>query len=116
MKTAIVTNRTDAMDWSAISTALDEQGWAILPKLLTAEECDAIAALYAGGEGFRSHIIMAKHGFGRGEYRYFSYPLPPLVQSLRTDLYAHLAPSANRTTGRRMTRVICIFPLEPFSI
>ena len=87
--------RTDAIDWPGVSTSLDAQGWAILPKLLTGEECDATAGLYGGGDGFRSHVIMARHGFGRGEYRYFSYPLPRLVQALRTGLYPRLAPIAN---------------------
>jgi uncharacterized protein len=87
--------RTDATDWPQVSTSLDEQGWAILSKLLTDEECDAMAELYSAGEGFRSRVIMARHGFGRGEYRYFSYPLPSLVQALRTGLYPRLALIAN---------------------
>jgi hypothetical protein len=88
--------RVEAIDWSRVSQDLDVQGWAILPKLLDAAECDATAGLYGPGDGFRSQVIMARHGFGRGEYRYFSYPLPPLVQGLRTALYARLAPLANR--------------------
>ena len=59
-------------------------------------KCEAVAALYDQGPGFRSQVIMERHGFGRGEYRYFSYPLPPLVQHLRTTIYPHLAPLANR--------------------
>jgi hypothetical protein len=88
------------MDWATISSDLDAEGWAILPKLMDDAECDAIAGLYGGGEGFRSHVIMARHGFGRGEYRYFSYPLPPQVQDFRTALYPHLAPLANRWHAR----------------
>ncbi len=83
-------------DWTATATALDEQGWAILPALFTGDECDATAALYGPGERFRSHVVMARHGFGRGEYRYFAYPLPPIIQELRDALYARLAPIANR--------------------
>jgi hypothetical protein len=89
-------NRAAAIDWSRVSTDLDAQGWTVLPKLLAAAECEAVAALYDQGLGFRSQVIMERHGFGRGEYRYFSYPLPPLVQDLRTTVYPHLAPLANR--------------------
>ncbi len=89
-------NRAAAVDWSQVSTDLDAQGWAVQPKLLAAAECEAVAALYDQGPGFRSQVIMERHGFGRGEYRYFSYPLPLLVQDLRTAIYPHLAPLANR--------------------
>jgi hypothetical protein len=84
------------IDWPSVHTALDAQGWAVLPGLLTAADCEGASALYDGGQGFRSHVVMGRHGFGRGEYRYFSYPLPPLVQQLRAALYPRLAPLANR--------------------
>jgi len=86
----------DAIAWPAVAEELDAQGWAILPKLLAVTTCDALAATYDEREAFRSHVIMARHGYGRGEYRYFAYPLPPLVGDLRTGLYPHLAPIANR--------------------
>jgi uncharacterized protein len=89
------------INWPGVSTSLDAQGWAILPKLLTVEECDATAGLYGDGEGFRSHVIMARHGFGRGEYRYFSYPLPCLVQALRTG---GVAGGLQSLTARRSER------------
>lgn len=88
--------RVAASDWPRVANELDAQGFAILPKLLTGAECTDMAALYARPDLFRSHIVMARHGFGRGEYRYFAYPLPALVHGLRTALYPHLAPIANR--------------------
>ncbi|MBB6424875.1 hypothetical protein HDC35_000572 [Sphingopyxis sp. JAI128] len=88
--------RLAAPDWDAVAAALDREGWAVLPHLLSGGECDALAALYAEEAGFRSHVHMARHGFGRGEYRYFAYPLPPLVAALRGALYPRLAPVANR--------------------
>jgi len=88
--------RIDAIDWNEALAGLGAQGWAMLPGLLSGAECDATAALYAPGDMFRSHVVMARHGFGRGEYRYFAYPLPPLVQGLRAALYPRLAPIANR--------------------
>ena len=88
--------RVDHCDWSSLSTHLDAHGWAIIEKLLTAEECQAIAGLYADDRRFRSHIVMARHGFGRGEYKYFAYPLPDLVADLRESLYPRLAPTANQ--------------------
>jgi hypothetical protein len=89
-------SRLEAIDWSAISSDLDAQGWAVVPKLLSAKECEAVTSLYKMDEGFRSKIVMARHGFGRGEYKYFAYPLPPLIETLRTALYPDLAPIANR--------------------
>jgi uncharacterized protein len=67
----------------------------VLPGLLAADQCDAVAGLYGDTPAFRSHVVMARHGFGSGEYRYFTYPLPDLVQELRTELYPRLAPTAN---------------------
>ncbi len=74
---------------------MDAHGWALLPTLLTADECSALAGLYGNDRHFRSHIVMARHGFGRGEYKYFAYPLPDMVVALRTALYARLGPIAN---------------------
>lgn len=86
----------EGMDWPDIATHLDGNGWAVLPRLLSPEECGAIAGLYGEESIFRSHIIMGRHGFGRGEYKYFSYPLPDIIADLRTALYPQLAPIANR--------------------
>jgi hypothetical protein len=91
-----VHRRIAAYDWALIAQHLDAHGWALLPKLLTATECATMAGLYGEDSRFRSHIVMARHGFGRGEYKYFAYPLPPLVAALRTALYPRLAPIANR--------------------
>ena len=82
-------------DWARISAELDETGWALLPGLLAEADCDRIAALYDREDTFRSRVVMARHGFGRGEYRYFSYPLPGRIEKLRTVLYPHLATIAN---------------------
>jgi hypothetical protein len=90
------TGRLAAVDWAAVASDLDLQGFAVLPGLLQPEDCDRIAGLYDQPGGFRSQVIMARHGFGRGEYRYFSYPLPPMVQGLRERLWPYLAPIANR--------------------
>ncbi len=85
----------EAMDWSDIEKALNDYGNAVLHGVLTAQECDGLAGLYANEEGFRSRVVMGRHGFGRGEYKYFSYPLPDLICSLRASLYRKLAPIAN---------------------
>jgi hypothetical protein len=82
-------------DWRQIAAALDEQGWALMPSLLADADCDRIAALYDREDGFRGRVVMARHGFGRGEYRYFSYPLPGGIEKMRTALYPHLAIIAN---------------------
>ena len=83
------------IDWNAIAAGLDDEGYAVIPALLDPAQCQATAALYAGA-GFRSTVVMARHGFGRGEYKYFAYPLPGLVAELRAALYPALAPIANR--------------------
>ena len=92
--------RVAACDWPALASDLDNYGCAVLPKLLSPEECRAIAALYPDESHFRSHVIMARHGFGKGEYRYFNYPLPDLLGGLRTALYPRLAGVANAWNGR----------------
>ena len=88
--------RADALDWSQVSKDLDEQGSALVEGVLSAEECGAIASLYPEESIFRSRVVMGRHGFGRGEYKYFSYPLPPIIQGLRTALYPRLSSVANR--------------------
>jgi len=91
-----IQGRVQMTDWPATATDLDAQGWAVLPGLLTQPECEATAGLYQSGGLFRSKVIMARHGFGRGEYQYFAYPLPDLVADLRNALYAPLASVADR--------------------
>lgn len=86
----------EACDWAGIERSLDARGNAVLPGLLTTGQCDALAALYPSETGYRSRVVMARHGFGRGEYKYFAYPLPPLLDRLRHALYPRLAPIANR--------------------
>jgi hypothetical protein len=85
-----------SIDWTAVQDGLAQRGVACVPGVLQPGQCADLAELYARDEGFRSRIVMARHGFGRGEYRYFSYPLPQLVQSLRASLYPCLVPTANR--------------------
>jgi len=91
-----VMQRIAALDWNAIALSLDEEGCATVRNLITSKECDAIAALYSHDALFRNRVIMARHGFGRGEYKYFAYPLPDIVSSLRTAMYRQLAQVANR--------------------
>jgi hypothetical protein len=88
--------RIAALDWSATAAALDAHGCATTGALLDAKECSLLAAAYADDGQFRSRVVMARHGFGRGEYKYFAYPLPQLVAELRTALYPPLAAVANR--------------------
>jgi hypothetical protein len=90
------TSRVDAFDWAEIERELDKQGCAVLKGLLSPDECRAISALYPEDAPFRSRVVMARHGFGRGEYKYFAYPLPDLIADLRPRLYGHLAGVANR--------------------
>ena len=92
----MIADRVAALDWHAITAALDVAGCATTGPLLAKEECAELAALYRSDAPFRSRVIMARHGFGRGEYKYFAYPLPDPIQSLRQALYPRLAELANR--------------------
>jgi len=87
---------SQAIPRDQISQALDAEGNAVIKSILTADECDNIRALYQQEKIFRSNVVMERHGFGRGEYRYFKYPLPGLITKLRTSFYPHLVPIANR--------------------
>ncbi|OVZ58446.1 proline hydroxylase [Pigmentiphaga sp. NML080357] len=93
---ADVERRCARLDWTAIEADLDRYGCARVPALLDSTECTAMAALYPRDEGYRTRVDMARHGYGRGQYKYFAYPLPPLVEALRTALYPRLVPLANR--------------------
>lgn len=88
--------RIEALDWAQATADLDAQGCAVLNGLLSPDECRAIAAFYPDDSRFRSRVVMGRHGFGRGEYKYFSYPLPELIAALRPALYAKLYGVANR--------------------
>jgi uncharacterized protein len=83
-----IATRVSAIDWTNISADLDAQGCAVIGQLLTPQQCSALAALYPDDARFRSRIVMGRHGFGRGEYKYFSYPLPDVIAELRPALYA----------------------------
>lgn len=93
-------NNNIRIEWPAVTSELDARGCAVLPALVSAADCQELAGLYGDDNRFRSRVIMSRHGFGRGEYRYFSYPLPPLVAHLRASLYPHLAPLANEWSRR----------------
>ena len=89
-------SRLAALDWASIAAELDEHGSAVVGPLLTPGQCDDLVVSYENEGIFRSRVVMARHGFGSGEYQYFSYPLPPLIAKLRTALYPPLAEIANR--------------------
>jgi hypothetical protein len=89
-------NISERIDWNRVAKDLDAEGNAVVKHLLSSDECDRVRALYEHEDIFRSQVVMERHGFGRGEYRYFRYPLPDLVAELRTSIYPHLAPIANR--------------------
>src|SRR5690242_20990630 len=97
-------------DWSGIETSLDRLGYATLPGLLTRRECEAVANLYTDDQRFRSRVVMERHAFGLGEYKYLRYPLPPLVETLRQACYPRLVPVANR--WRELLREKGRFPVE----
>lgn len=85
----------ETLGWDRVNQSLDKNGYAVVEQMLSAQECRTIAEWYVDPGLFRSRIIMAKHGFGRGEYQYFLYPLPEMIACLRTEIYAGLAPVAN---------------------
>src|SRR5439155_21037970 len=106
--------RVAGADWPLLLAALDERGYAVLPGVLEPAECRDLAALYDDEAAFRSRVVMARHNFGRGEYQYLRYPLPPLVAGLREALYPPLAPLANRWHERlrlkpRFPDAICAY-------
>jgi len=88
--------RLQVYDWAGIADELDAHGCAVLDALLSPQECVALAGMYTDDGRFRSRVVMGRHGFGRGEYRYFNYPLPDVVAELRDAAYPRLAPIANR--------------------
>ena len=88
--------RLDSAPWPLVTQALEAEGWARLPALLSPAECAVLVSQYEQTELFRSKVVMARHGYGRGEYQYFRYPLPPLVDALRSGLYPRLVPLANQ--------------------
>jgi hypothetical protein len=102
--------RLNAVDWRGAATELGTNGWSMISGLLRPDEADTLSSLYPDDTRFRSTIVMARHGFGRGEYRYFTYPLPPIVAQLRTHLYTRLSPIANR--WHELMRVDTSFPEE----
>ncbi|MEX3009496.1 2OG-Fe(II) oxygenase [Hoeflea sp. TYP-13] len=98
----------DSLDWHRIYEDLDRRGYATTGPVLSADECRGIRETYDDDSGFRSRVVMARHSFGRGEYKYFDYPLPPAIGEMRSAFYAHLAPAANH--WQEMTGAQVRFP------
>ena len=90
-----IAQRLEKLDWSSIHQSLHELGYALTPALLTELECTDLRETYPADDRFRSHIIMSRYRFGRGDYKYFEYPLPAVVEELREASYPHLVPVAN---------------------
>lgn len=105
-----VADRVAALDWPQIADELDAYGCAVAKAMLTVDECMTLAKLYASDAPFRSRVVMARHGFGRGEYKYFAYPLPELIGGLRTALYPYLSAIANR--WNKLMGIDARFPVE----
>lgn len=91
-----IADRVGTIEWAHLARELDAQGSAVLAGLLSPDECETLIALYSREELFRSRVVMERHGFGRGEYKYFAYPLPAIVADLRALLYPQLVPITNR--------------------
>jgi hypothetical protein len=96
----LTANHESKIDWARVYSHLDERGFVLIPGVLTKTSCDEITDYYADDHLFRSRIEMSRHSFGQGEYKYFNYPLPEVVQQLRTWIYPHLAPLANQWDER----------------
>jgi hypothetical protein len=92
--------RVDSIDWTRVQADLDAQGWAIAPGLLSDAEARSVSSLYHRDDCFRSHVVMARHGFGRGAYKYFRYPLPDPIATIRAAVWPHLVPIANEWQDR----------------
>ena len=92
--------RQHEIDWDRVHLPLDERGFALIPSVLTKKSCEEVAGYYDDEERFRSRIDMSRYAFGRGEYKYFNYPLPEIVQQLRSSIYPRLAPLANQWSER----------------
>jgi len=103
-----IEQRVNQINWTRVSQELDDQGYALIEHLLAADECRRIRNLYDQPKCFRSTVVMARHAFGRGEYKYFNYPLPELVANLRTSVYPLLVPIANR--WYQQLRIAAQFP------
>lgn len=95
MKADCIEDRVARCNWERIESELQQNGCAVLGRILTKSECSEVVGMYDSDSAFRSRVIMARHGFGKGEYKYFKYPLPPMISRLRSDLYPHLARIAN---------------------
>ncbi|EJL06688.1 MULTISPECIES: 2OG-Fe(II) oxygenase [Pseudomonas] len=96
MSASSLEQRLACLDWASIEQQLDQDGSAVIDNLLSADQCHELSGLYPHSELFRSRVVMARHGFGRGEYQYFAYPLPQRVAELRGQFYPRLVPLANR--------------------
>jgi hypothetical protein len=103
-------DRVESLDWEQLTSVLDSHGSVVVKRLLAREECTSVAALYGAEGQFRSRVVMSRHGFGKGEYQYFSYPLPETVQALRTAFYPRLAPIANDWNER--LRITVRYPVR----
>ena len=108
MRPTAPADRVAALDWRRLYEELDGQGSTTIERLLTVAECRELVALYREEEPFRSRVVMGRHGFGQGEYKYFAYPLPALVAELRAALYGHLAALANQWNSR--LRIDAVYP------
>ncbi|MBK0380757.1 2OG-Fe(II) oxygenase [Mucilaginibacter segetis] len=90
-----IKQRIEAAHWAEVTESMNERGYACIPKILLTEECNSLIASYADDSLYRKTITMEKHGYGRGQYKYYNYPLPGIVQQLREMVYPHIAPVGN---------------------